>query len=458
VRLARQSLHGGWTSQWTFIAAATGATIGLGNLWKFAYLAGINGGAGFVLMYLLCMALVATPVLVAEVLLGSRGRGDPVHAIEMVSLESALSRNWRWVGWLCGIAALMVLSYLSVVGGWLMTYCNWIYSGDLSAASARQIGEQFGHLLSNGWHQAGLQALFLFFAWLFVALGVARGLGALFAVLAPALLILLLVMVLTALRMGDMAAAIQFMFAPNVEQWTTDSALAALGQAFFSLGIGMGAMISFGAYMPAQRSLLRTLTIVVVLHVVVALLAGLAIFPLVFAHRVQPSYGPGLIFVTLPYIFGNLPYGSVIGTAFFVMVLLAAFGSAVALLEPATAWLVQRTRWSRPRAALVLGAVAWLVGLLSIGSFSLWPTWRPGGKSLFAWIDWISADVLLPLCALALAILVGWRMRPESIRDEMLTDRPRLFWVWRATLRYIAPPAIALILIMGVYRVWSQAL
>ncbi len=458
MRLARQSLHGGWTSQWTFIAAATGATIGLGSLWKFAYLAGVNGGAGFVLMYLLCMILVATPVLVAEVLLGSRGRGDPVHAMEMVLLESALSRNWRWVGWLSGIAALIILSYLSVVGGWLMTYCNWIYSGDLSAASARQIGEQFGQLLGNGWHQAGLQALFLFFAWLFVALGVARGLGALFTVLAPALLVLLLVMVLTALRMGDMPAAIEFMFAPNFKQWTTDGALAALGQAFFSLGIGMGAMISFGAYMPAQRSLLRTLSIVVLLHVVVALLAGLAIFPLVFAHRVQPSYGPGLIFVTLPYIFGNLPYGSVIGTAFFVMVLLAAFGSTVALLEPATAWLVQRTRWSRPRAAALFAVIGCLLGLLSIGSFSLWPAWRPGGKSLFAWIDWISADVLLPLCALLLAILVGWRMRPESIRDEMLTHRPRLFWLWRATLRYIAPPAIALILIMGVYRVWTQAL
>jgi len=458
VRLARQSLHGSWSNQWTFIAAATGATIGLGNLWKFAYLAGVNGGAGFVLIYLLCMALVATPVLVAEVLLGARGRGDPVHAIEMVLLESALSRHWRWVGWLSGLAALVVLSYLSVVGGWLMTYCRWVYGGDLSAASARQIGELFGQLLGDGAHQAALQALFLLFTWMFVALGVARGLGALFSVLAPALLILLLVMVLTALRMGDMSAAIEFMFAPHPAQWRAEGALAALGQAFFSLGIGMGAMISFGSYAPAQRSLLRMLGAVVALHVVTALLAGLAIFPLVFAHRVQPSYGPGLMFVTLPYIFGNLPYGSVIGVAFFIMVLLAAFGSAVALLEPATAWLVQRTRWSRPRAALVLTAGVWLLGLLSIGSFSLWPTWRPGGKSLFAWIDWLSADVMLPVCALAVSILVGWYMRSESIRDELLTHRPRLFWLWRAALRYIAPPAIALILLAGLYRVWTQSL
>lgn len=454
--LSRQSIHGGWRSQWTFIAAVIGASIGLGNLWKFAYLAGVNGGASFVLMYLLCVALVAAPVLLAEVVIGARGRSDPVHALEAIVLESALSRQWRWVGWMSCIAALLILSYLSVVGGWLLEYCRWVSRGDLSAVSARQVGELFGQLLGDGQAQTLMHTLFLLPVWLVVSLGVSRGLGLMFSVLAPALLILLMVMALTALRMGDMAAAVQFMFRVNPEDIHAEGALAALGQAFFSLGIGTGAMITFGAYAPAQRSLVKMLGVVVALHVVVALLAGLAIFPLVFAHRVQPSFGPGLMFVTLPYIFGNLPYGSVIGTVFFVMVLIAAFGSAVALLEPATAWLVQRLGWARPRAALVLSGGVWLLGLLSIGSFSLWPQWRPGGKSLFAWIDWVSADVMLPLCALAVAVFVGWRMRREAIRDELLGERPRLFWLWRVTLRYIAPPAIALILLAGLYRVLVQ--
>lgn len=453
----RQSAHGGWRNQWTFIAAATGATVGLGSLWKFAYLAGANGGSGFVLMYLLCVALVATPVLVAEVVIGARGRGDPIHSMEAVLLESALSRRWRWIGWLGCAAALIVLSYLSVVGGWLISYCRWVYQGDLAVASARQVGELFAQLLADGWHQAMLHALFLLCTWAVVALGVGRGLGRLFVVLTPALLFLLLIMVLTALRMGDMAAALEFMFAPRLDDLHAEGALAALGQAFFSLGIGMGAMISFGAYAPDRQSLMKMLGAVVALHVVVALLAGLAIFPLVFAHRVQPNFGPGLMFVTLPYIFGNLPYGSVIGTVFFAMVLLAAFGSAVALLEPATAWLVQRRRWSRPRAALLLVLGVWLLGLLSIGSFSLWPQWRPGGKSLFAWIDWVSAELMLPLGALALSICVGWFMRSESIRDELLTARPRLFWLWRLSLRYIAPPAIGLILIAGLYQLLASA-
>ena len=454
--LSRQSIHGGWRSQWTFIAAVVGASVGLGNLWKFAYLAGVNGGAGFVLMYLLCVALVAAPVLLAEVVVGARGRGDPVHAMEAIVLESALNRQWRWIGWLSCVAALLILSYLSVVGGWLIDYCRWISRGDLSAVSARQVGELFGQLLGDGRTQIQLHTLFLLPVWLVVALGVGRGLGLMFSILAPALLVLLLVMTLTALRMGDMAAALQFMFSVNFENIHAEGALAALGQAFFSLGIGAGAMITFGAYAPARRSLVKMLGIVVALHMLVALLAGLAIFPLVFAHRVQPSFGPGLMFVSLPYIFGNLPYGSMIGTVFFVMVLIAAFGSAVALLEPAAAWLVQRLGWARPRAALVLAGCVWLLGLLSIGSFSLWPQWRLGGKSLFAWIDWISADVMLPLGALGLAVFVGWRMRREAIRDELIGENALVLWLWQRTLRYIAPPAIVLILLTGLYRVVVQ--
>ncbi len=453
---ARQSIHGGWRSQWVFIAAATSATIGLGNLWRFAYLAGENGGASFILVYLLCMVLVATPVLAAEVVLGARGRSDPIHAIEAALLESALSRRWRWLGWLsCGVG-LLILSYLSVIGGWLIAYCKWLYEGDLAATSARQVGELFGQLLGDGAHQAGLHALFMLATWLVVALGVKRGLGLVLSIIAPLLLVLLLTLVLSSIRMGDVAAAVEFMFAPHTENLHADGVLAALGQAFFSLGIGMGAMISFGGYAPEKRSITHMLGAVVVLHVVVALLAGLAIFPLVFAHRVQPSFGPGLMFVTLPYIFGNLPYGSMLGTVFFAMVLLAALGSAIALLEPSTAWLAQRMRWSRPRAAFALATLVWLLGLPSIFSFSLWPNWRPGGKSIFAWIDWLSADVMLPIAALAVAIFVGWRMRKEAIRDELLAAHPRLFALWRVLLRYIAPLAIAIILLAGLYRQWLQ--
>lgn len=451
---ARISIHGSWTSEWTFIAAATSSAIGLGSLWRFAYLAGANGGARFVLVYLACALLVAAPVLVAQVVLGVRGRADPVHAIEAVALESAVSRHWRSIGVLSIVTALLILSYFSVIGGWLMVYTRWLYQGDLAAASARQIGEQFGQLLADTPAQLLAHFIFMVTTWLVVALGVNRGVGLLVRAVVPLLLLLLIVLVLYAFRMGNMTAALKFLFAPTATGFTWDSALTALGQAFFSFSLSMGGMMAYGAYMPDRRPIMRMILVVVLLDSLVCVLAGLAIFPLVFAQHLQPSVGPGLMFVTLPYIFGNVQNGALVGTSFFVLVLLAALGSAVSLLEPGTAWLVQRMRWRRPVAALVLAVLAWLVGLLTICSFSVWPDWRPGGKTLFAWIDWVSADLLLPICGLLIALFVGWRMRNEAAQDELFVEHPRIYALWRFLLRYIAPPAITVVMCAGIYRLW----
>jgi NSS family neurotransmitter:Na+ symporter len=454
--LIRESIHGGWSSEWTFVAAATSSAIGLGSLWRFAWLAGEHGGARFVLMYLLCVLLVAAPVLVALVVLGTRGRADPVRAIETVALESAVSRRWRGVGYLGLIAGLLILSYFSVIGGWLLTYLHGLQAGDFAAASARQIGEQFGHLLDNMPLQVFAHFLFMAIVCLVVALGINRGVGLLVRLVLPVLLLLLMMLVLYAFRMGNMSAALGFLFVPGDAEFRWESALTALGQAFFSFSLSMGGMIAYGAYLPDRKPIVRLVLGVVALDTVVALLAGLAIFPLVFAQRLEPSVGPGLMFVTLPYIFGNVQGGDLVGTAFFALVLLAAFGAAIALLEPATAWVVQRFRWRRTAAALALAGLAWLLGLLTIFSFSLWPQWRPGGRTLFAWIDWVSADVLLPLCGLLIAVFVGWRMRRESARDELFVEHPRLFVLWHGLLRYVVPPAILLILIAGIYRVvWA---
>jgi NSS family neurotransmitter:Na+ symporter len=452
---SRTSIHGGWSSEWTFVAAATSSAIGLGSLWRFAYLAGVHGGARFVLLYLICALVVAAPVLVAQVVLGARGRADPVHAVEAAALESAVSRHWRGIGYLSVVASLLILSYFSVIGGWLLVYARWLYEGDLAAASARQIGEQFGQLLADTPLQMFAHFIFMASVWLVVAFGVRRGLGVLVRVALPALLILLVVLVLYAFRMGNMGAALSFLFMPTDVEFTWDSALTALGQAFFSFSLSMGGLMAYGAYVPDRRPLMRLILTVILLDTAVAVLAGLAIFPLVFAQRLEPSVGPGLMFVTLPYIFGNVQSGGIVGTAFFGLVLLAALGSAIALLEPGTAWLVQRFRWRRPFAALVLAGLAWALGLLTIFSFSLWPTWRPGGRSLFAWIDWVGASVLLPLCGLLIAIFVGWRMRREASRDELFVEHPRFYAVWRFLLRYIAPLAIGGILIGGIYKVFA---
>lgn len=451
--LIRVSMHGGWSSRWTFIAAATATVVGLGNIWKFAYLAGMHGGAGFVLLYLACIVLVALPLLIAELVLGSRGRADPIHTMEDLYVEATASRGWVSIGWLGVVAALLVLSYCSVVAGWLLEYIGIAGRNELEAASGRLAGERFGQLLTDPWRQVGLHSVFMLVAAIIVALGVRRGLGSVAKRLLPLLMLTLLGLVYYAWRYGDMSAAMQFMFSLRPEQLTRDTLLAALGQAFFSLGIGMGAMMAYGAYLPDRRSIVGMVSVVVVLNVAVALLAGLAIFPLVFSLHIEPNFGPGLMFVTLPYVFGNMQYGDVAGTAFFFLVWLITLGSAVALLEPGTAWLVQRFRWKRPLAALALATLSWMIGVLVIGGLSWWHEVRWLERGLFAWFDLVTANLLLPLVGLLIAIFVGWKMRSEALRDELYAESALLVWLWRWLLRYIALPAIAVILAAGMYRI-----
>lgn len=449
--LTRVSIHGGWMSRWTFIAAATVTVIGLGNIWKFAYLAGIHGGAGFVLLYLACVLLVTLPLLIAELVLGSRGRADPIHAMERLRVEAVAGRGWVAIGWLGVLAAILVLAYLSVVASWLLEYVGITAAHELEAASGRLAGERFARLLEDPWRQIGWHTAFMAGVAIIVALGVRRGLGGAARLLLPMLIVTLAGLVYYAWKYGDMAAATQFMFALRVDQLNQSTWLAALGQAFFSLGIGMGAMMAYGAYLPDRHSMMRMMLVVVALDVAVALLAGLAIFPLVFSLHIEPNYGPGLMFVTLPYVFGNMQYGGVAGTAFFFLVVLVTLGSAVALLEPGTAYLVQRLGWWRPFAAFALAAVSWLGGVLVIGGFSWWQELRWLDRSLFAWFDVITAHLLLPLTGVLIALFVGWRLRRETARDELFEEHAWAFTAWRWLLRYVAVPAIVAVLIAGLY-------
>jgi len=444
-------VHGAWQRPWTFIAAVAATVIGLGNVWKFSWLAGQHGGGGFVLAYLLCLLLVALPLLIAELVLGARGRADPVHAMATLQVEVPAGRGWLALGWLAGLAALLVLAYLSVVAAWLLDYVTALAGGRLEAVSGRQAGQHFAELLADPRRQLMWHGIFLLTAAVVVALGVRRGLGALARLLVPVLIALLLGLVHYAWRYGDMAAGLRFLFELRREQIHADMLLAALGQAFFSLGIGMGAMMTYGAYAPRRHSLVAMTAAVAGLDVLVALLAGLAIFPLVFSLHVEPNYGPGLMFVTLPYAFGNTPYGMLAGTAFFVLMGLITLGTAVALLEPGTAWLVQRLGWRRPLAALVLAALSWLPGVLVIGNLSWWPEASWQGRNLLGWLDAVTAHLLLPLVGVMIALFAGWRLRAEVARDELFQSRPWVVGLWRLLLRWLVLPAVVAVLVTGLY-------
>lgn len=442
----------GWRRSWSFIAATTGATIGLGNFWKFSYLAGENGGAAFVLAYLACIVLVAMPVMIAEVVLGSRGRANPITTMQDVSLEAGRSGGWQVIGWLGCIAGLLVLSYYSVIAGWCFAYVGKLFNGEFVAGSTQLAGDGFNALLASPVEQMQWQAVFLLLVVAIIAAGIRRGISSVARLLLPLIFILLIALVIYSSRVGDMEAAWTFLFKPDFTALNKEALLDALGHAFFSLSIGVGAMIAYGAYVPDQRSIVGMVGTVVVMDTLVSLLAGLAIFPLVFSLNMAPAMGPGLMFVAMPHGFGNMLYGNYFGALFFLMVSFAAIISGVALLEPATSWLAQRFGWWRPAAAVVMALVVWLLGLATIFSFNIWQDVAIAGMSVFSFLDFMAANVLLPIGGLLTAVFVGWRMRREVLRDELYVESEKIFSLWYWLLRYIAAPGVLLIFVWSFYQ------
>ena len=442
----------GWQQRWTFIAAATGAAVGLGNLWKFSYLAGENGGAAFVLIYIACVFFLALPILLAEVILGSRGRANPILAFEHVALEAGRSRLWQITAWFGVIASLLILSYYSVIAGWVFAYVEAMSNDAFTGLSVRLVGDHFNALLEDPrqliiWHSSFIALIVLIGAF-----GVKRGVARAARILIPLLIIALILLAVYAAKVGNIEVGLEFLFEPDWSALTPSVILAAMGQAFFTLSIGMGAMMAFGAHMPDRRSVVGMLSMVAVLDTLIALLAGIAIFPLVFSLNIEPSMGPGLMFVALPYAFAQMVYGDFFGLLFFLMVACVALTSGVALLEPTTAWLVERFNWWRPLAATAVGAIVWVLGLATVFSLNRWADVSFLAMGVFEWLDFISANILLPLAAWLIALFVGWRMRVEVARDEMFDEHPWVFSLWRLLLRYIAAPAVLVIFAVPLYQ------
>lgn len=447
-----QSKRRGWRRSWTFVAATTGATIGLGNIWKFSYLAGEHGGSAFIMLYLLCLLLVAMPVMIAELLLGRRGRANPITSVQNISIEAGVSVAWQSIAWLGCVAGLLILSYYSVVAGWSLAYVGKLFGGEFTAGSAQLAGDHFQQLLASPRQMMIWQSIFLAAAALIVMLGVRTGLARLARLLIPLLLLMLIALALYSSQVGDLDRALVFLFEPDFQALTVDTLLVALGHAFFTLSVGAGVMLTYGGYSPDRRSIVGMVSVVVVMDTLVSILAGLVIFPLLFSFNMAPAMGPGLMFIAMPYGFGNMLYGSYFGALFFSMVSLAALTSAVALLEPVTVWLVERWRCWRPVAALVVAASVWLLAAAIIASFNLQLDVGVATVSVFHLVDFITANILLPLGGLLIALFVGWRLRPEVLGDELGSSSRGVFLLWYWLLRYIAVPGVLLIFITSIYQ------
>ncbi len=440
-----------------FVLVAVGAAVGLGNVWKFPYLAGENGGAVFVLLYLFFLLVVALPILVAEVAIGRRGRASPPHALARQAAEfGRRSGFWRGAGVVGVWMSLVIMSFYSVVGGWTILFFVEAAQGfaafaDAAGALAHQ------HALENDpLAMLGLQLLFILATVAIVAGGVRSGIERSMRVMAPLMAVLLLVVVGFALVQGAAARALSWLFAADWAKLDASLALAALGQAFFTLSVGIGGMMTYGAYLPDAASPLRTSLAVAAADTAVALLAGLAVFPIVFAHGLDPAAGPALIFITLPMAFHAMPGGAVIGGAFFLFLLLAALTSAVALYEPFVAWRIERGM-SRIRATVLAAAISWGFGLVTVASFSFARDMHPlgflgGAFASMTGFDLITRGIdklVLPLGALLIAWFAARVMAERAWAAVFPGDPPVLVRLLRLGLKSWVPLAILVLLLAG---------
>lgn len=432
-----------WGSRFGFIMAAVGSSVGLGNFWRFPYTAGENGGGAFILIYLLCVVLVGLPLLMAEYSMGRKSGMSAIEGIESLARAESKSGNWGVVGWIGSLTAFFILTFYMVISVWLIAFLMQAPTGKFegmdAAASATNFNNTIGqgeNALARRWEILGLLFLFLIANVFVVGRGVKGGLERVATILMPAFFVMLLVVVGFAVTQGDFGQTAAFLFEPKWEDVSFKTFLSALGQAFFSIGVGVGLMITYGAYLDSQTNIPRSSALIVSADTLVALIAGFAIFPIVFMAGLDPAGGPGLFFVSMPVAFGAIPGGTIFATVFFALALFAAFTSSISLMEVGVSWLEERQGVTRLGAAMGVGFVLWMIGAAYV--FSL---------EYLDFVDFMTEGLLLPLGGLLVAIFAGWIVSRNMLTSEL--GEGNVMNVWRFLIRWFVPPFVALVLVFG---------
>lgn len=434
-----------WSGRTGFILATIGSAVGLGSIWKFPYEVGTNGGSAFVLCYLAGLVLVVFPLMLAEFAIGRSGRSDPATVLARIAEACGRSPLWRFAGTLGVLSGFLILSFYSVIGGWTLGYA--LEAGLRSTAHATAQA-QFDALLADPARMLALHAAFMAIAGVIVARGIAGGIEAACKILMPVLIAMTLVLALTSLLTGDAGGALQFLFRLDLSHFSVRGALEALGLGFFSIGVGLGLMITYAAYADPGIDLREVALVTVVGDALVSFLAGLAIFPVVFGAGLDPAAGPGLMFITVPVAAGQLGYGAAYALVFYVLLFFAALASAISLLELVVAWLVRHAGFARVRSVIVAGTACWIFGIPTVLSFNRLVGWRPlafvpGLKeaNFYEAIDVLTSNFMLPVGGLLLAVFVGWIVPQGLIQEELQLTSLRLR-ILRSILRYVVPPLI----------------
>jgi NSS family neurotransmitter:Na+ symporter len=442
-----------WSSNLAFYLSVAGAAVGLGTLWRFPFLAGQHGGGLFVLVFIVACLVIAVPLLTAEFMLGRRGGPNVPLAARRVAVASGRSPRWAAIGVLGTLAIFLIMTYYSVIGGWVLAYVAGYVSGATAGLTHAELTTRFNALLADPWRLTFWHGAFMLTTLAISAAGLHRGIELANKIMLPGLFAILLGLAIYALGQGDADRALAFLTKVEFSELSGELVLAAVGQAFFATGIGMAIMIAYGSHVAPETSLPRSAAIVTLSIILASVLASVLIFPLVFGSGVDPAQGPQLAFIVLPSIFIDMPGGVLVGALFFVLLAFAALSSSIAGLDPAGGWLMERFGLRRaPAVALVAGA-AWFLGLATVLSFNRWSDLHPLGAierfrtaTIFDLTDSFASNVLLPVGALLTSLFVGWRLGREMIAGDFGTQ-PRIRGILLTLLRYVCPLAIVGVLL-----------
>ena len=438
-----QQKRANWSGRWGFFLVTAGSAVGLGNIWKFPYMAGSNGGSAFVLVYLACILILGVPLLMAESMLGRRGQASPIGTMKTLAGEARVTQWWQVVGYIGIFGSFLILSFYSVVAGWILEY-TWNTVQGVTGNTKAYFTETFSALLANPGRLIFWHSVFMLINALVVLGGVTSGIERANKIMMPSLFLILLMLVGYGAWAADLPGALRYLFHFDASAINGGVILAAMGQAFFTLSLGMGAIMTYGSYLGRDISIPRTCLQVAGADTLVALLAGVSIFSIVLAQQLEPASGPGLLLQTLPLAFSQMPGGQIVGTLFFVLVVFAALTSSISLLEPSVTLLNERFGMARPKAVILVAGSIWLLGLAVCLSFNDWSGFSLFGLGLFDLLDTMTSKILMPIAGLLIAVFAGWIMQRQHVQDE-IGLQGKGFLLWRWVLRYISPVAIALV-------------
>ena len=441
-----------FASRWGFILAAMGSAVGLGNIWRFTFMAGENGGGAFIFFYFLFIVFLGIPCVMAMITIGRRGGRSPAGSTHALAVAEGRSENWKYLGWIAITIAFLALTFFSVVAGWVLAYLPKALSGAFAGISAEESIQMFSEVQASVFGMTFWHGVFMVLTMWVVMRGVQNGLEKTVKVMMPALFLILLLLVIYAAFTGDFGAALGFMFVPDFSRVDNDVVLLALGQAFFSLSVGGGGIINYGSYLDKEASITRSAFAIAGANVSVDMLAGLAIFPIVFAFALEPAAGPGLLFVTLPVALGQMPGGSLVGALFLLLVLFAALSTSISMLESTVSRLVEKPGATRVRMTLLAGGLAWFIGLGSVFSHNIWSDFMPlnfipmfEGSTIFRIIDFFVVNNLILVSAFFITVFVGWVMSTDATREELGLGDTLGYRCWLFVMRFLAPVAIVLV-------------